>query len=136
MSRVCDLLAGTVHFAILGLGPTLQLLRDGKLVPLAVSTAKRTPALPNVPTLLELGFDGFNAPQWLGFAAPRVLSDDLVSLLSQMVAKTLLDPTISKRLDGLGFQPLFLDGAAMASRISEEEQRWRSIVATAKLDSR
>jgi tripartite-type tricarboxylate transporter receptor subunit TctC len=135
-TAVGDLLAGTVKVAILGLGPTFQLIQEGKLVPLAVSTAKRVPALPDVPTLLELGFDGFDAPQWLGFAAPRSLADDRVSRLSQMLAKALLDPAMPKRLDALGFQPRFLDGAAMASRISEEQRQWRSIVATAKLRSK
>lgn len=57
-AAVSDLLAGTVKVAILGLGPTYQLIQEGRLVPLAVSTAKRAPTLPNVPTMLELGFDG------------------------------------------------------------------------------
>jgi len=53
-----------------------------------------------------------------------------------MLAKISLDPVIPKRLDQIGFQPFFLDGAAMASRISEEEHRWRSVVTMAKLKSR
>jgi tripartite-type tricarboxylate transporter receptor subunit TctC len=132
---VSDLLAGTVKVAILGLGPTFQLIQDGRLVPLAVSTAQRAAALPNVPTLMELGFDGFSAPQWLGFVAPRVLGDARVSRVSQQLAKALIDPALRERLDALGFRPQFLDGPAMASRISEEEQRWRGIVAAAKLTS-
>ena len=132
-AAVNDLLAGTIKLAILGLGPMFQLIQDGRLIPLAVSTAKRAPALPNVPTLIELGFDRFNAPQWLGFVAPRTLADDRVSRLSEQLAKTLVDATMRQRLADLGFAPLFLDASAMATRISDEERRWRSIVATAKL---
>ena len=62
-AAVNDLLTGTVKLAILGLGPTFQLIQDGRLVPLAVGTAKRAPAMPQVPTLLDLGFDGLSAPQ-------------------------------------------------------------------------
>ena len=132
-AAVNDLLAGTVKVAILGLGPTLQLIRDGRLVALAVSTAQRAAALPDVPTLAELGFDRFSAPQWLGFVAPRLLGDDRVSRISRHLAKTLADPTLHERLGAFGFRPLFLDAAAMALRVSEEEQRWRRIVAAAKL---
>jgi tripartite-type tricarboxylate transporter receptor subunit TctC len=135
-AAVNELLAGTLKVGILGLGPTFQLIQDGRLVPLAVSTAKRVPALPKVPTLMELGFGGFSAPQWLGFVAPRTLADDRVRRLSEQLARTLLDPTMRQRLEGLGFVPLFLDASAMASRISEEEQRWRSIVTAANLASK
>lgn len=135
-AAVNELLAGTLKVAILGLGPTFQLIQDGRLVPLAVSTAKRIPALPDVPTLIELGFEGFSAPQWLGFVAPRTMADDRVSRLSQQLAKTLLDPTMRQRLEALGFMPLFLDASAMAARISQEEQRWRSIVSAANLASK
>ena len=135
-AAVNELLAGTLKLAILGLGPTYQLIQDGRLVPLAVSTAERTPALPDVPTLMELGFAGFSAPQWLGFVAPRTLPDDRVKHLSELLAKTLRDPTLRQRLGALGFVPIFLDASAMASRISQEEQRWRSIVEAANLLSK
>jgi tripartite-type tricarboxylate transporter receptor subunit TctC len=132
-NAVNDLLVGTVKVAILGLGPTIQLIQEGRLVPLAVSTARRAHALPHVPTLMEVGFDGFSAPQWLGFVAPRALSDDRVSGLSQQFARTLDDRTMRLRLAQLGFQPLYLDSTEMASRILEEEQRWRSIMVAANL---
>jgi tripartite-type tricarboxylate transporter receptor subunit TctC len=135
-AAVNELLAGTLKIGILGLGPTFQLIQDGRLLALAVSADKRTSALPNVPTLMELGFEGFSAPQWLGFVAPRTMADDRVSSLSEHLAKTLLDPTMRQRLEGLGFVPLFLDASAMGSRISEEEQRWRSIVTAANLASK
>lgn len=134
-AAVNDLLAGTIKLAILGLGPTFQLIQDGRLIPLAVSTSTRVPALPNVPTLIELGFDGFNAPQWLGFAAPRTLADDRVNRISEQLAKTVVDATMRQRLNGLGFVPHFLGASAMAERIAEEENRWQSIVAAAKLQS-
>jgi tripartite-type tricarboxylate transporter receptor subunit TctC len=132
-AAVNDLLVGTVKVAILGLGPTFQLIQDGSLLPLAVSTAKRAHALPNVPTLMELGFDGFSAPQWLGLVAPRALGDDRVRRLSKQLARALDDPTMRLRLAQLGFQPLYLDSPDMASRILEEEQRWRSIMVAANL---
>jgi tripartite-type tricarboxylate transporter receptor subunit TctC len=132
-AAVNEVLAGTLKLAILGLGPTFQLIQDGRLVPLAVSTAKRVPALPEVPTLMELGFGGFSAPQWLGLVAPRVLSDERVSRTSKELAKVLVEPTMQQKFDALGFAPLFLDASAMGARISEEEQRWRSILAAANL---
>lgn len=132
-AAVNEVLAGTLKLAILGLGPTFQLIQDGRLVPLAVSTAQRVPALPDVPTLMELGFKDFSAPQWLGVVAPRILSDQRVSIVSQQLAKALLDATMRQKLDALGFAPLFLDTSAMAARISQEEARWRAILAAANL---
>jgi tripartite-type tricarboxylate transporter receptor subunit TctC len=132
-AAVNEVLAGTLKLAILGLGPTFQLIQDGRLVPLAVSTAQRVPALPDVPTLMELGFKDFSAPQWLGLVAPQILSDQRVSIVSQQLAKALVDATMRQKLDALGFAPLFLDASAMAARISQEEARWRAILAAANL---
>jgi tripartite-type tricarboxylate transporter receptor subunit TctC len=83
--------------------------------------------------LIELGFDQFSAPQWLGFVAPRTMGDNRVSELSHQLEKALADPATHQRLGALGCQPLFQDGPAMSLRIAGEEQRWRSIVAAARL---
>jgi tripartite-type tricarboxylate transporter receptor subunit TctC len=130
---VNGLLVGTVKVAILGLGPTFQLVQDGRLVALAVSTAKRANSLPHVPTLMELGFDGFSAPQWLGFVAPRALSDDRLNRTSEQLARVLDDPTMQAKLSQLGFQALYLDPPGMTSRILAEQKRWRSILVEANL---
>lgn len=135
-AAVNEVLAGTLKLAILGLGPTFQLIQDGSLVPLAVSTAQRVPALPDVPTLMELGFKDFSAPQWLGLVAPQILSDQRVSLVSKELAKALVDATMRQKLDALGFAPLFLEASAMAARISQEEARWRAILAAANLPAK
>ena len=113
-AAVNEVLAGTLKLAILGLGPTLQLIQDGRLVSLAVSTAQRVPALPDVPTLMELGFKDFSAPQWLGLVAPRTLSDERVRFVSAELAKAVADPTMRQRFEALGFVPLFLEASAMA----------------------
>ena len=132
-AAVNELLAGTLPLAILGLGPTFQLIQDGRLVPLAVSTAQRVPALPDVPTLTELGFGDFRAQQWLGLVASRTLSDERVSLLSKELAKALTDSAMRNKFDALGLTPHFVDASAMGARISEEQTRWRSILAAANL---
>ena len=132
-AAVNDLLSGTVKVAILGLGPTYQLVRDGRLLPLAVSTARRVSALPDVPTLMELDFDGFSAPQWIGIVASSSLADDNARRLSDRMARALADPLLRQRFASLGFQPTFLDGPAMAARIADEEARWRTIISAANL---
>jgi len=135
-AAVNDLLTGTVNLAILGLGPTFRLIQAGRLVPLAVSTAKRVSALPQVPTLAELGFSGFSAPQWLGFVAPRTLADAHVNLLSSELQKASGHPALRENFAALGLTPVFLGAAEMAARIAEEEERWRSIVVAAHLVSK
>jgi tripartite-type tricarboxylate transporter receptor subunit TctC len=76
-----DLLGGQVEAAVLGIGPTLPHIRSGKLVALAVTAPARAAALPDVPTLLEFGLEGFAVMQWFGLAAPTDATPQVVDQL-------------------------------------------------------
>jgi len=100
------LLAGEVQ-AIFGSMPALlEQARSGKIRPLAVGTGKRSPALPNVPTVAELGYPGFEAALWLGVYAPAGTPKPVVDRLAQELRAIVPSPEFKEMLDKNGAEPL------------------------------
>ena len=97
-----DTAAGRVATAFAPIGNALPLIRDGRVLPLAVSTAARAPSLPDVPTLAETVVPGLDWDQWYGMLAPAKTPRPVVSLLSKEVARALALPEIRERLGTRG----------------------------------
>ena len=123
-----DLLAGQVEAAILGMGPTLPHIRSGKMVALAVTAPVRYPALPDVPTLIELGVEDFTVMQWFGVAAPGDAPQPVVDQLARAMAKALDDAAARRRIDEIGYTTRWLGPAEFADKIRSEETRWRKLI--------
>jgi tripartite-type tricarboxylate transporter receptor subunit TctC len=123
-----DLVGGQVEAAVLGLGPTLPHIRSGKLTALAVTAAARSPQLPDVPTLGELGLAGFSVSQWFGLGAPAAAPEPVVSQLAEAVAKALDDDGARRRLDEIGFVARWAGPAEFADKVRGEEARWRKLI--------
>jgi tripartite-type tricarboxylate transporter receptor subunit TctC len=102
---VIDLLAGQVTMNFDTMPPVLPHIKSGKLRPLAISTEKRMPQLPNVPTFAESGIRGFDVTNWYGVMGPKGLPKDIVTKLNDAIKKSLADPAIVAKLEPQGVIP-------------------------------
>jgi tripartite-type tricarboxylate transporter receptor subunit TctC len=106
-----EVMTGRVDFICIGTSSGLPFIRDGKLVPLAVTTQKRSAALPEVPTTLELGFADSDYTFWNGFLAPAQTPRPIVERLHGEISKILEQPAVKDRLAPQGVEPLPLSPA-------------------------
>jgi tripartite-type tricarboxylate transporter receptor subunit TctC len=102
---LADTATGRVHTAFAPIGNALGMVKDGRLVPLAVSTATRSPSLPQVPTLAETVVPGLDWDQWYGMFAPAKTPREIVNQLSREVARVLASPDIKERISNRGSVP-------------------------------
>ena len=101
-----DLLGGQITMSFDTVTPVLQHIKGGKLRPLAVTTAKRSSALPDVPTLDEAGLKGFNIGTWFGVLAPVATPKDVVTRLNTEMVKVIQSPEFRKRMEEIGADPI------------------------------
>ncbi|MEK0418979.1 MAG: hypothetical protein RI949_2985, partial [Pseudomonadota bacterium] len=95
--------SGQVPIASTSMPPAVPFAKSGKVRPIAVMSAKRSPALPDVPTVAELGFPGYDVDQWFGFLAPSKTPDAVVNRLYRDIAQIINRPDIAARLVAGGF---------------------------------
>jgi tripartite-type tricarboxylate transporter receptor subunit TctC len=133
---LADLLAGQVDLMFDGLGSSMQHIRSGKLIPLAVTGAKRSFALPELPTLAETGIKGYEAQTWYAIWAPAGTPADIVARMQQEVAKALNGTELKGVWQSLGAEPGGQPSADMANFVTGEIRKWAQVVKTsgAKLD--
>ncbi len=125
---VGDLLAGQVQLASLGLPPAMPFVKAGKLRVLAVTGMKRSPLLPDEPTVSEAGLQGFDVTSWYGMFAPAGLPADLTKKLNEDIAVVLSTPDMVKRLASLGADSASLSPDDFRSFVREEIVKWAKVV--------
>jgi tripartite-type tricarboxylate transporter receptor subunit TctC len=103
-----ETMAGRVHFSWVPSLSSMGLLKDGKLLALAVSTSKRTPALPDVPTIAEAGYPGGEFDFWLGMLAPAKTPHEVVAKVNAEINRALQSAETVERLAKLGGEPLLM----------------------------
>lgn len=108
-------------------------IKAGKLRALAVTTNKRSPALPDVPTLDESGLKGFNLGTWFGLLAPAGTPPAVVERVGQEVARIVAKPDFRKKLEDLGADPIGNTPAQMAAHIKDDTDRFAKLVKEAKV---
>ena len=123
-----DLLGGQILMSFDTITPVLPHIKAGKLRPLAVTTATRSAALPDVPTLAEAGLAGFNIGTWFGVLAPAATPRDVVARLNAEMAKIIKSPEFVKRMDDIGAQPVGNKADEMARQIKEETEKFAALV--------
>jgi tripartite-type tricarboxylate transporter receptor subunit TctC len=129
-----DLLGGNIAFVFGTVSSTLQLVRDGRLVALGVSTAQRIAPLPEVPTIAEQGFAGFELNEWNGLYAPAGTPAPAVQRLFEAAKHALADAAVQQRLAALGALPLGTDPAAFARYVTEQREMMGRIVREARIE--
>jgi tripartite-type tricarboxylate transporter receptor subunit TctC len=125
---ITDLLAGTVDTTFTGVPTLIPHIRSGRLRALAVSSPARLPILPDVPTVAESGYPGFEADQWYGLVAPARTPLELVTRLNAELNKILALPDVVQQLAGEGAVPMPNTPAAFGAHIAREIPRWQEVV--------
>lgn len=123
-----DLMGGQVPVAFNVISEVLPHIRAGKLRSLAVASPQRWAALPDVPTLMELGYKDISAVEFLGWYAPAKISPDFVRQLNAAVQEALASPEMQEVFTRTGLLPLRESPEAFATRVRDEIARWGPIV--------
>jgi tripartite-type tricarboxylate transporter receptor subunit TctC len=122
-----DLLGGQVNMAFDNLPASIEHIRAGKLRALAVSTATRSEALPDVPTVGEF-VPGYEASAWNGIGAPKNTPADIIGTLSREINAALADPKMKLRITELGATVFPIPPAEFAMFVVEETEKWAKVI--------
>jgi tripartite-type tricarboxylate transporter receptor subunit TctC len=128
-----DLIGNQVPLAVLGLAPMLVQHKNGKVRILAVTSAQRNAALPDVPTFTEAGYPQIALTQWAGLVAPTGLPDAIAKRLSEELARIVQNPDIQKKLMDSGITPQNLTGPAFDKFLKDSVTKWETLVPTLKI---
>jgi tripartite-type tricarboxylate transporter receptor subunit TctC len=123
-----DLLAGRITFSFANIVNVLPLAREGKLRALAITSIKRSALAPDLPTMAESGFPGFEAVPWFGLVAPAGTPKDVLEKLHAETVKTLAMPEVRKKFDELGLEPVGNTPAEFAAIIKKETPEWAKVI--------
>jgi tripartite-type tricarboxylate transporter receptor subunit TctC len=127
-----DLMGGQVQVTFDPLPSSLDLIRTGKLRALAVTSAKRLEALPDVPTISE-SLQGYEASTWFGFGVPKNTSPEIVDRLNREINATLTDPRMKARLTDLGAEVLAGSPADFGRLIAKDTEKWGKVIRAANI---
>ena len=125
---LADLLGGNIAFLFGTVSSSLQLAREGRVRPLAVTTAQRIPPLPDVPTIAEQGFPGYELNEWNGLFAPAGLPAPIVKRMHEAVLAALADPAVRQRIEALGAIPVGSDPETFARFMTEQRDAMGRLV--------
>jgi tripartite-type tricarboxylate transporter receptor subunit TctC len=131
--QLTDLLAGRLEAASVGASAILPHIKAGKLRCIATGSSQRLPQLPDVPTVAEQGFAGFEMTQWYGMLAPASMPQSAVDKLAAETQKAVRSPAAVERLGGDAAQAVGNTPAQFAQFIAQEQKRWKQVVDRAKI---
>jgi tripartite-type tricarboxylate transporter receptor subunit TctC len=131
---VADLLGGQIPFAFLAAGVVTQHIRSGKLKGLALTSAQRSAALPNVPTTAEEGFPQFDSGAWVGVVVPAGTPAAVIARLNTEVVKAVRDPAVSNKLSDQTMVVVASTPAQLDEFIRAEHDKWGRLIREAKLN--
>ena len=130
-----DVIAGHADVSFQNINAVLTQIQSGKLKALAITSAKRSPLLPNVPTLAESGVKNAEVYSWQAVAAPKGLPADVKAKLVKGIEEGLRDPEVSKKLTDLGFEIVANTPEQFAKFQSQELARWKKVIDTGKIEA-
>ena len=126
--QLVDTMTGRIHYFLTPLVPALPFIRDGRLLALAVSTARRTPVLPDVPTIAEAALPGYEYQAWFGVFAPAGTPRPVVEQISREIARIVELPDIKKQMLNQGEEGRSSTPEAFAQFVRAEIEKTRKIV--------
>jgi tripartite-type tricarboxylate transporter receptor subunit TctC len=131
-----DLVSGKVHLLFDSVVSGLPHVKDGKLRALAVTSAKRSALVPEVPTLAESGLPGFESTTWFGFYGPKGLPADIANRVAAELQRALTKPEVAERLAKLGAEPVADVGPAkFAAMVQGDSARWAALIRERKISA-
>lgn len=128
-----DLIAGQLQTSFDVIMTSMPYLKAGKLRPIAVSSAKRSPLLPDVPTVAESGYPGYESDIWYGFFAPVGTPMNIVNKIGSDLKTVLAEPAMKKHLEEAGFTIVASNPEEFAVRLKNDVQKWRRVIHDAKI---
>ena len=130
---MADLLGGQIDATFMNINTGITNIKAGKLRALAITSAKRSPLLPDVPSMEELGINGVTVYSWQAVAAPKGLPADIKAKLHQAIVATLNDPAIKSKLLDLGFEIVGNTPEQFAAFQASEFARWKRVIEVGKI---
>ncbi|MBK7550005.1 MAG: tripartite tricarboxylate transporter substrate binding protein [Rhodoferax sp.] len=126
-----DMLGGTIKLMFINQDVALQHIKAGKLRPLAVSSIQRNPLYPDVPTVAESGYKGFEALSWSGMSVPKGTPQPVVDKLEAAMTQVMQSPAIKQRMESQGFVVPAQGSKPYAAFVKSEIDRWTKVIKTA-----
>jgi len=130
-----DVVAGHADFSFQNINAVLPQIQAGKLKALAITSAKRSPLLPNVPTLIESGVKNAQVYSWQAIAAPRGIPAEVKAKLGEAINAAVHDPGVSKQMTDLGFEIVANTPEQFAKFQQDELARWKKVISTAHIEA-
>jgi len=131
---LADLASGQIAVTIDSLPPYVSILKTGKIRALAVSTAKRTRAFPELPTIAEAGVPGFEKVGWFGFSAPAKTPKQILRIISDETVRVLRLPDVQSRLEDLGAETRGTTPEQFDEHVKSEMEKVKRIIREAKIE--
>ncbi len=128
-----DVVGGQIPLVYTAVATAQQFVRSGKLKGLGVSAAKRSSSLPDVPTFVESGLDGFVVDSWVGILAPAKTPRPVLERLQKEIAAVLAEPATRERYATLGIEPVGNTPEQYTEQIRADLARWEKVVRQAKI---
>lgn len=125
---VTGVISGDVSFVFFTVPSVLPQVESGKLRALAITSMKRSAVAPNIPTVAELGYPGFEALAWFALFAPRGTPQPIIDKLDTEIGKILQQPDVRKKMVELGMEAHFLDARQLADYVSVESPKWGKLL--------
>lgn len=127
-AAVTAVISGEVDLGVLPAAAVMPFVKSGRLKPLAVASAKRSPLLPQLPTLAELGAPEIQADAWIGIVAPAKTPTEIVHRLRSELALILAEPAVQEKLRAQYMEPVGNTPAEFRSMLADEVARWRPVI--------
>ena len=127
---LADLIGGQIQMGFDNLPSSMSHIKSGKIRAIAVTTTKRWPGAPDIPTIAESGVPGYEVSGWFGLLAPAGTPRPVVDALYRAVSEILKQPEVSKQLYELGAEPVGNTPEAFGRQIAAEVDKWKKVVAT------
>ena len=122
-ATITDVIGGSLDATLVDLANAMAQAKAGKLVPIAVTSIKRNPLVPDWPAVSET-LPGFDFPSWVGLVGPAGMSKELVDKLNGAVAQALRHPDVAARLSTIGMTPMLMSAEQFKGVIAEETAKW------------
>lgn len=130
---ITDVLAGQVSLMFNSMPSVLPHVKNKKLKAIAVSSARRSDALPDIPTVAEAGLNGFEYVTWYGLFAPSATPGDIIMKLNAQVVKMLAAPELSQRFSSQGAEPASSSPEQLAQHMRQEHDKWKRVINSANI---
>jgi tripartite-type tricarboxylate transporter receptor subunit TctC len=128
-----DLMGGQVDASFQNVNSVLQYIKGGKMRPLAITSPKRSPVFPDVPTLDELGIKGVEVASWQAVVAPKGLPPAVREKAHAAIVEALNDPKVKEPFTSIGFEVVANTPAQFAEFQAREYARWKKVIETGKI---